>query len=377
MAFATGDGSAAFGSSTASGLNAFAAGSQAIASGSNSAAFGGSNSATGTASLVGGGQAFASGNYSLAWGTSVTASGQGSQAFGGGNIASGFNSSAFGGSSLAQGDSSFALGSTTSAYGLISFAGGYFSRASGETSFAHSYLSNADAAQSAILAGRSNWVQSGATHSAILGGSGNTLTNAATNSVILGCSDITGTTPDTIYGCNIDVNNIFSGGTNLNSIFSPIGGDVDAIHDNVANEITAITEKTSVDNQDEFILEDSEDSFNKKSIKRINIVRPISNIVADTATLTPNSDETDQESITGLTQTLTINAPTGSPTDGQKLIIRIEDDGTTRTLTWNVNYEVIGVTLPTATTANKKIYVGCIYNSTDATWDVVAVNVEA
>ena len=79
-----------------------------------------------------------------------------------------------------------------------------------------------------------------------------------------------------------------------------------------------------------------------------------------------------------LSQSLTINTPSGSPTDGQKLVIRIEGDATPRTLQWLGNYEVIGVTLPVTTTANKKIYVGCIYNSDNGgTWDVVAVNIEA
>jgi hypothetical protein len=195
-------------------------------------------------------------------------------------------------------------------------------------------------------------------------------------------STMTGLTVNgTLTATTINGGDILSGGTNLNQIFQTLGGtgstDADALHVNVANEITAITEKTSVDNQDEFILEDSDAGFIKKSIKRINIVRPINNSQTTTGTLTPDSDENDQETITALSQTLTINKPSGTPTNGQKLVIRIEGDATPRTLNWNAAYEVIGVTLPTATTANKKIYVGCIYNSTDDTWDVVAVNIEA
>ena len=193
-------------------------------------------------------------------------------------------------------------------------------------------------------------------------------------------STMTGLTVNgTISATTIDGGDILSGGTNLTSIFQTIAsGDVNALHVNASNEITAITEKTSVDNQDEFILEDSDALFVKKSIKRINIVRPINNSQTTTASLTPNSDEHDQESITLLSQSLTINTPSGSPTDGQKLVIRIEGDATPRTLQWLGNYEVIGVTLPVTTTANKKIYVGCIYNSDNGgTWDVVAVNIEA
>ena len=157
----------------------------------------------------------------------------------------------------------------------------------------------------------------------------------------------------------------------------PATSDADAVHVNAANEITAITEKTTVDNQDEFIIEDSGDSGNKKSIKRKNIVRPIVNSVTTTATLTPNIDEYEQEDVTDLASAMTIAAPTGTPSTGMKLLFRITDDGTARALTWNVIYRAIGVTIPSTTTANKILYVGCIYDEAGSKWDVVAVKEEA
>jgi hypothetical protein len=51
----------------------------------------------------------------------------------------------------------------------------------------------------------------------------------------------------------------------------PGGADADAIHDNVANEITAITLKTSLSSNDEFIIEDSDAAYVKKSTKLENI----------------------------------------------------------------------------------------------------------
>jgi len=157
----------------------------------------------------------------------------------------------------------------------------------------------------------------------------------------------------------------------------PATSDADAVHVNAANEITAITEKTTVDNQDEFIIEDSADSGNKKSIKRKNIVRPIVNSTTTTATLTPNIDEYEQEDVTDLASAMTIAAPTGTPSTGMRLIFRITDDGTARALTWNVIYRAIGVTTPSTTTANKILYVGCIYDEAGSKWDVVAVKEEA
>ena len=155
------------------------------------------------------------------------------------------------------------------------------------------------------------------------------------------------------------------------------GTDANAVHVNAANEITAITEKTSSDNQDEYIIEDSEDSFNKKSIKRKAIIAPIDNTAATASTLTPNVDEFEQETISALASALTIAAPSGTASNGLKLIIRLTDNGTGRALTFNAIYEAIGVTLPTTTTANKTIYIGCIYNATSTKWDVIAIKEQA
>ena len=154
------------------------------------------------------------------------------------------------------------------------------------------------------------------------------------------------------------------------------GTDANAVHVNAANEITGITEKTSVDNQDEFIIEDSDASYVKKSITRKNIVKPIVNSTTTTATLTPNIDEYEQEDVTDLASALTIAAPIGTPSTGMKLVIRITDDGTNRALTWNVIYRAIGITLPSTTTANKILYIGCIYDEAGSKWDVVAIKEE-
>ena len=156
----------------------------------------------------------------------------------------------------------------------------------------------------------------------------------------------------------------------------PASTDATAIHNNVANEITAITEKTTVANIDEFIIEDSGASFVKKSITRKNIVKPISNSIATATTLTPNIDENEQEIVTDLASALTIAAPTGTPSTGMKLVIRLTDNGTDRALTWNVIYRAIGVTLPTTTTANKILYIGCIYDEAGSKWDAVAIKEE-
>ncbi len=62
--------------------------------------------------------------------------------------------------------------------------------------------------------------------------------------------------------------------------------------------------------------------------------------------------------------------------DGQKLVIRIKDDGTSKTITYDAIYRAIGVTLPTATVSSKTLYLGMLWNATDSKWDVVAVGQE-
>lgn len=108
--------------------------------------------------------------------------------------------------------------------------------------------------------------------------------------------------------------------------------------------------------------------------KRIN---PRVSSTASTSSITPDIGSFDQYNFTALAAGLTINAPTGTPVDGNKLVFRILDNGTARALTWNATYTAIGVTLPTTTVVNKTTYVGCIYNANNTRWDVIAVTTQA
>ena len=97
-------------------------------------------------------------------------------------------------------------------------------------------------------------------------------------------------------------------------------------------------------------------------------------------TITPTSDSTNQYTITALGAAATIAIPSGTPIDGQKLTIRIKDNGTARALTWTTSaggYRIIGTTLPVTTVVSKTVYIGCVYNSADSFWDVVAVAQQA
>jgi len=97
-------------------------------------------------------------------------------------------------------------------------------------------------------------------------------------------------------------------------------------------------------------------------------------------TLTPNGNTTDVFNAFGLTGAITVDTPSGTPVDGQRLMLRFEDNGTGRGITWTGTsgaYRAVGVTLPTTTVASKVTYVGCVYNSNDIFWDAIAVATQA
>lgn len=103
-----------------------------------------------------------------------------------------------------------------------------------------------------------------------------------------------------------------------------------------------------------------------------NLVRRVSSI-ASSATPTPDSANYDMLVITALAANATIAAPTGSPVDGQSLMIRIKDNGTSRTLAYNAAYRAgTDVALPSATVVSKTMYLGFIYNASDSKWDFVS-----
>lgn len=85
----------------------------------------------------------------------------------------------------------------------------------------------------------------------------------------------------------------------------------------------------------------------------------------------------DQFEITAQAGALLFNSPGGTPLGGQKLLIRIKDDGTARALTYNAIFRAAGNALPSTTVLSKTLYMGFIYNATDTKWDLVAVSQEA
>lgn len=101
-------------------------------------------------------------------------------------------------------------------------------------------------------------------------------------------------------------------------------------------------------------------------------------IITSSATPTPTGDRKRNELyISSLAVAAEIQAPSGTPANGNIVIIRIKDNETARALTYDPIYRAIGVILPTTTTISKTLYMAGQYNSADSKWDILAVREEA
>jgi len=122
---------------------------------------------------------------------------------------------------------------------------------------------------------------------------------------------------------------------------------------------------------DTFVFNDHIQTLtNKRVTKRVQSV-------VSAATVTPSWDNDDFVEITAQAVALNLANPSGTPTEGQTLVIRILDNATGRAITYGAGYRAIGVTLPTTTTASKHIYLGLVWNANDSKDDVIAVSEEA
>lgn len=106
-------------------------------------------------------------------------------------------------------------------------------------------------------------------------------------------------------------------------------------------------------------------------------VAPRINTTASSATPAINTDTTDQFNITALAVAITsmTTSLTGTPADGQKLLIRIKDNGTARAITWGTSFVSSGsATLLATTVISKTHLIGLIYDSVTAKWVCQAVD---
>lgn len=88
-----------------------------------------------------------------------------------------------------------------------------------------------------------------------------------------------------------------------------------------------------------------------------------------------NGDTLDMFIVTAQTGALKFNNPTGTPTDGQKLILTVASSTTAaRALTWDTAYGATTVALPTTTAATTAtLTIGFIWSASKSLWQCVAV----
>jgi hypothetical protein len=99
-----------------------------------------------------------------------------------------------------------------------------------------------------------------------------------------------------------------------------------------------------------------------------------STTVASSATPTPTDAKDSEFTVTALAVNATFAAPSGTPLQGHRLLIRITDNGTSRTLAWNAIYRASSdLALPTATTLGKTMYLAFEYNATASKWDFLSL----
>lgn len=98
---------------------------------------------------------------------------------------------------------------------------------------------------------------------------------------------------------------------------------------------------------------------------------PATAVTADGSNnITPSKQE---YSITALAHDAAVLAPTWAAQEGMVGSLKIKDDGNARALSWATGWVVIGVTLPTLTSAGKWLYVSYKYNAADSKFHVLGI----
>lgn len=115
---------------------------------------------------------------------------------------------------------------------------------------------------------------------------------------------------------------------------------------------------------------DSQTLTNKRITKRVVTL-------TDVATVTPNADTTDKGILTSLSQTTTFANPTGTPTDGQELTIRIKS-AAAQAVSFGNKFRATEVDLPTATQGSAITERWLFeWDAADSMWDILAINLGA
>lgn len=107
------------------------------------------------------------------------------------------------------------------------------------------------------------------------------------------------------------------------------------------------------------LLTSTQTLTNKRVTRRVSTVTYAANIDV-------NSDNFDQLQCNSLTGNVIVNAPTGTPTEGQRLTVSLTQDGTGgRTITYDAAFVTTGATVTTLSTTETREFQ---WHSTRAKW---------
>lgn len=189
---------------------------------------------------------------------------------------------------------------------------------------------------------------------------GGTMTMTSMIQVSLGGTVNTGVTLTNRYGVKID--DLLGSGTVTNNIgiYIPAltrGGTINYGIQNLSSTILGSTGQTTIDSNGTW--------------------KPRVGSTTSSATPTINTDNVELYSLTAQAAAITSFTTnlSGTPYNGQKLTIRIKDNGTARAITWGASFVAGGVALPTTTVLSKIMHVGFIYNTDNSLnkWQCIAV----
>ncbi len=150
-----------------------------------------------------------------------------------------------------------------------------------------------------------------------------------------------------------------------------------------SNPISGLEELETAAVGDQAVILDVSDTSEAPTgkVKRIayeNLVKNTPRVTYEVSSATPtiNTDLCDQHQITALATGITNMTSNlgGTPTDGQKLLVWIKDNGGSQTINWGTGFiSTVQAPLLTATIAGKQMLFGFIYSETLSVWRCVAV----
>jgi hypothetical protein len=105
------------------------------------------------------------------------------------------------------------------------------------------------------------------------------------------------------------------------------------------------------------------------------VVLPRVHSLASSTSYTLDLTTYDEADIYALSGDVTINAPSGTPRDGQKIIYRYKDNGTQRNITLNAAFVSL-VTVPANTSVGKVGLIGARWSAARSKWEIIAAVTE-